>query len=117
MAKKSDAKSATYASPEEVDEAIGRITPADSERLLRFAQLKARGLRGLGIGVDAEDLLQEAVARTVDPDGKRWPKDIKFVAHLIAAMRNIAGHLARRGRGVSVVSLSAPDEQDVHVGF
>lgn len=113
MAKKTEAKSADYASLDEVEEAISRLTPADSERLTRFAQLRVRGLRGLGFGVDAQDLLQEALARSLHSGGKRWPKNIAFVSHLIAAMRNIAGHLARDGRGVGVVSLDPPDASDV----
>lgn len=112
MAKKTEAKPAEYASLEEVEEAIGRLTPADSERLSRFAQLKVRGLRGLGLGVEAEDLLQEALTRSLQPGGKRWPKNISFVNHLIAAMRNSAGHLVRDGHGARLASIEPPNALD-----
>lgn len=114
MAKKTEAKSESYASLDEVEAAISLLTPADSERLLRFAQLKVGGLRGLGVGVEADDLLQEALTRTLQPGGKRWAKSITFVKHLITAMQNIAGHLARDGRGVELVSLDPPGAAEVH---
>lgn len=112
MAKTTEAKPAEYASLEEVEEAIGRLTPADSERLSKFAQLKVRGLLGLGFGVEAEDLLQEALTRSLQPGGKRWPKNISFVNHLIAAVRNIAGHLVRDGHGARLTSLDPPDASE-----
>lgn len=114
MTKKTEAKSADYASLDEVEHAISELTPADSERLTRFAQQRARGLSGLGFGVEAEDLLQEALTRTLQPGGKRWSKNMTFVKHLIAAMRNIAGHLARDGHGVGLVSLDPADASDAH---
>lgn len=114
MANKTQAKSADYASLEEVEQAISRLTLADSERLMRFAQLKVRGLGGLGLGVEAGDLLQEALTRTLQADGKRWVKSVTFVKHLIAAMRNLAGHWMRDGHGVGLVSLDCPGASGVY---
>jgi hypothetical protein len=43
-------------------------------------------------GRDHEDLLEEAVADTLDPTKRRWNKDVSFVRHLIGAMRSISSH-------------------------
>jgi hypothetical protein len=37
-------------------------------------------------------LLAQAVADTLDPDKRRWNKDVSFVTHLIGAMRSISSH-------------------------
>ena len=52
-------------------------------------------MRGLGrraSGRNHEDLLNEAIADTLDPEKRRWNKQVSFVTHLIGAMRSIASH-------------------------
>lgn len=43
-------------------------------------------------GRDHEDLLGEAIADTLDPEKRRWNKEVSFVQHLIGAMRSISSH-------------------------
>ncbi len=81
-----------HATDSEVEAAIRALTPPQTQRLIRFAKYKATGLAGLGVGINAEDLLQEAVLRTLW--GKRkWRKEaVTIEKHLIGAIRSIANH-------------------------
>lgn len=91
----------SYATEAEVREAVGRLGDADLERLRRYADLRARALAALGLGIGGSDLLQEALSRTLA--GKRkWPKSVKFVQHLLGAVRSISSGLAKRMKGVVV---------------
>jgi hypothetical protein len=51
-----------------------------------------RGLGRRASGRSHEDLLNEAIADTLDPEKRRWNKQVSFVTHLIGAMRSIASH-------------------------
>ncbi len=70
-------------------EALGE---ADLVRLERFARYRVRGLGRRAFGRSHEDLLNEAIADTLDPDKRRWNKDVSFATHLIGAMRSISSH-------------------------
>lgn len=57
-----------------------------------FARYRVRGLGRRASGRSHEDLLNEAIADTLDPEKRRWNKDVSFVRHLIGAMRSISSH-------------------------
>lgn len=101
--------SAADATPAEVEAAIQSLTDADGTRLARVSDLFARKLRALGLGIEGEDLLQEAMKRTWA--GKRhWKKKkVTFVKHLIETMRSIASHEPDELKGGTVVPATADD--------
>lgn len=78
------------ATPDEVKAAAESLTPGDllrlgavAESLLRVASLRDRG---------ADDLLHEAIARTLSSE-RRWePSRVPFEQHLYGAMKSIANH-------------------------
>jgi hypothetical protein len=80
-----------HATDAEIEAAIRALSPADALRLQRVATFRARALAGLGLGQGGDDLLQEAITRTV-AGSRRWRKDVPFVKHLIETMRSIASH-------------------------
>ncbi len=80
------------ATPDEVRAALDALTEADLVRLEKFARYRVRGLGRSARGRDHEDLLGEAIADTLDPEKRRWNKEVSFVQHLIGAMRSISSH-------------------------
>ncbi|MFZ5894764.1 MAG: hypothetical protein ACOY0T_27115 [Myxococcota bacterium] len=91
MASRKETRAEDYGTDADVEAAIRALSDADSLRLRRVAEFRVRALAGLGLGIDGDDLLQEALARTLD--GKRqWRKSISFVRHLMETMRSIASH-------------------------
>jgi hypothetical protein len=68
------------------------LSEADHVRLEKYARYRIRGLGRMAGGRDHDDLLGEAVADTLDPEKRRWNKDISFLQHLIGAMRSISSH-------------------------
>lgn len=90
-----------YATDAEVEVAIGALSDADAVRLGRAAKFRARMLAGLGLGIGAEDLLQDAITRTIAGD-RRWRKKVSFVKHLIETMRSIASHAREELKGSQI---------------
>lgn len=80
------------ATPAEIRAALEALSEADHVRLEKYARYRIRGLGRMAGGRDHEDLLGEAVADTLDPTKRRWNKDVRFVRHLIGAMRSISSH-------------------------
>jgi DNA-directed RNA polymerase specialized sigma24 family protein len=75
----------------QIEAAIGSLSESDALRLARYGEFRARALRANGLGIDGDDLIQEALVRTVD--GRRhWKKGVTFVKHLIETMRSISNH-------------------------
>lgn len=84
------------ASAQEIWRAIESLTPEELLRIRAFAIWRIRGLGRKSNGKDHEDLMQEAVTRTVAGD-RRWNESsVSFVAHLLGAMRSISSHWARQ---------------------
>ena len=75
----------SYASIQEVADALVTLQSADKARLRYAAQLRSIGLTG----VSWEDLLSEAATRALSGT-RRWPKDVPFVAFLMQTVRSIA---------------------------
>jgi CheY-like chemotaxis protein len=84
----------------EVDRAIRALTPAEQLRLQHFAKFRIRGLGRAARGRDWEDLLEEALYRTLigatdTNQGRHWNKKVDLVRHLEQAMRSICSYWKR----------------------
>lgn len=112
VGQKSPKSSEDYASRAEIEAAIERLSLADAERLDRAAAWRAASLKGLGLGVCGDDLLQEAMRLALEGN-RRWPKGVRFVTYLQQLVRNVAGHLARRAK--SRLGLAVQDQAEVEV--
>lgn len=84
------------ATVDEVYEAVGALTHAQLHRLGRFAQYRLEGVRRAGIANSGEDLVQEAVLRTLH--GKRsWnKKEVDFIGHVIGVIKSLTSHLGEK---------------------
>jgi len=79
----------------EVDRAIEALTSSELRRLQQFADLRVWWLGRTARGKTGEDLLHEALLRTLigaedTQKGRHWNKDVDFVMHLTGAMRSIS---------------------------
>jgi hypothetical protein len=92
----------------EIIQALNALSPEDKKRLHKFAGFKMLGIRGRVYDADAEDLLNEAIARTLD--GRRvWNSEkIDFPMHIMGCIRSIADELASKSHRVS----DASDQHD-----
>ena len=84
------------------------LTTAELRRLKGIARVRALGLHE----VEWQDLLQEAVVRTLD-GARQWPVDVGLVVFLRETMRSIASEHWRRRRVDPIMQdppLSAPPE-------
>lgn len=93
-----------YASDADVIDAIRALTDADRIRLSRVAEYRARALVGLHLGLSADDLLQEAIRRTLNGE-RRWRKTVSFRKHLIETIRSLANHAPDELKGCAVTAL------------
>jgi CheY-like chemotaxis protein len=85
----------------EVDRAIKALTRPDQLRLQYFAKYRIRGLGRAARDRDWEDLLEEALYRTLigateARQGRHWNKKVDLVKHLEQAMRSIANSWKRQ---------------------
>jgi len=85
----------------EVERAIEALTSSELLRLRQFAEFRVRGLGRAARGRTGEDLLQEALMRTLIgaedlQKGRHWNKDVDFVGHLTGAMQSISNHWKRQ---------------------
>jgi hypothetical protein len=79
----------------EIDRAIKALTSSELLRLQKFAKFRVRGLGRAASGRDWEDLLGEALHRTLmgtkdKQSGRHWNRKVPFVLHLAGAMSSIA---------------------------
>jgi hypothetical protein len=85
-----------------IETAIESLSDADWVRLRQVARILAWKVAP----TDGEELLFEALERTLD-DRRRWNQAaVEFVGHLIGVMRSIASHEAAR-RGFDTVGLTS----------
>lgn len=95
MAEKSDSliTDDEYATIDEVEAAIIALTKVDLLKLRNYARLRIAAYGRFSIGVSAEDLLNEAISRTLEDDGRRWKKkSVSFVGLLMGNMRSISSN-------------------------
>ena len=81
------------ATRKDVLDGLRGLTAADLRRLKGVARVRALGLHE----VEWQDLLQEAVVRTLD-GARQWPVDVGLVVFLRETMRSIASEHWRRRR-------------------
>jgi CheY-like chemotaxis protein len=79
----------------EVDRAIEALSSSELLRLQRFANFRVRGLGRAARGRTGEDLLGEALLRTLigagaAREGRHWNRNVDFVQHLKGAMESIS---------------------------
>ena len=88
------AESRQYATTEEVQDAIQHLQGSDFVKLMIIARsFTKRRLYGAVVGAD--DLLQDAIAKTL-AGRRRWNRDVSIVRHLDRVMESDSGHLAER---------------------
>ena len=86
------------ASRQDVLVGLRSLTAADLRRLKGIARVRALGLHE----VEWQDLLQEAVVRTLD-GARQWPVGVSLVVFLRETMRSIASEHWRRRRIAPIV--------------
>ena len=79
----------------EIDRAIKALTSSELLRLQKFAKFRVRGLGRAASGRDWEDLLAEALHRTLigtedRQSGRHWNRKVGFVQHLAGVVSSIA---------------------------
>jgi hypothetical protein len=115
MRSKPPTSEAVYATDAEVEAAVRSLSDADNIRLGKIAAFRARSLQGLGLGMDAGDLLQEAIERTLrggattGAGARRWRKGVSFVKHLDQSMRSIASHAREAFESTTILHASQED--------
>jgi DNA-directed RNA polymerase specialized sigma24 family protein len=77
----------------EVSAQFDSLSGPDWRRALKFARVVGCGL----VGLDAEDLLQEAVVRLLAGE-RTWPQGVAALAVISNAMRSIASNWRKRTR-------------------
>lgn len=81
-----DEKAATV---DEIEAAIEALSIEDNVQLERAARYRIGALGDGNRGRDHEDLLSEAMTRTLSGQ-RRWNKDVDFLRHLLMVMKSIA---------------------------
>jgi DNA-directed RNA polymerase specialized sigma24 family protein len=87
-------KNDQFATPSEAQDAIHGLSKADHAKLMIIARSFAR-LPSIRSSVDAEDLLHDAVVKTIDGT-RRWNRRVSIVRHLDRVMESDAGHAVRK---------------------
>ena len=88
-------ESTRYATREEAHDAIEDLQKSDFAKLMLIARSFARKRRLNAADAEPEDLLQEAIAKTLD-GRRRWSREVSIVRHLDRVMESDSGHLAER---------------------
>lgn len=85
-----------HATDADVEAAIRVLSAADFLRLRRYGDRRAACLRARGVGVDGDDLLQQAIEKTLNQE-RKWPKKrVGFVSHLMRTMSSTASHAKKK---------------------
>ena len=88
-------ESTRYATREEAHDAIQDLQKSDFAKLMLIACSFARKRRLNAADAEPEDLLQEAIVKTLD-GRRRWSRQVSIVRHLDRVMESDSGHLAER---------------------
>ena len=82
------------ATPQEARDAIEGLQDTDHVKLLLIATSFARG-RLRGSVIEPEDLVQDAIAKTLD-GRRKWNRSVSIIKHLDRVMESDAGHEAEK---------------------
>ena len=101
-------------STDAVTAAFNALSADERQRLKRFAYYRMMGVTGLVHHAGGDDLLQEAITRTLE--GKRlWNPKNTFFQHLVGCMSSIANELAKEGgRFTELLDRHPSTEEDIH---
>ena len=101
----------TYRSRTEAATALAALTPEEHAKLMGVARTywSRRGLNDRW--GSPEDLLGEAVERTLKKGGKRWRTGVDITHHLKRAMENISGHWARKRNRFAMHEVEPSDDK------
>ena len=98
-----------FASRKEAVEAIRALSPADQAKLMAVAKyFWKRRLFATRDCSEPEDLLQEAVLRTLR-GRRRWRRSVPIVKHLDRTMESLSSHLVVKGENVQVIGKSVEE--------
>ena len=92
-----------FATPRQAQEAIANLRPTDHAKLMLIARGFVRS-RLQGMSVDPEDLLQEAVVKTLD-GRRRWNLTVTIIKHLDRVMESDSGHIAQKRLAHGITAL------------
>lgn len=100
-----------HASPAECLATIEALSDTDLRILKGFAGLVAFSTWGVPFTADAEDLVHEAIARTLSGRRKWIPKEVDMPTHLRGCIRSIGYEYSKEAKHRSSASM---DEYDGH---
>jgi len=103
-------KQPNYKTRAEAAVAIASLTDDEHVKLLKAARYFWFDRKLDDRWGSAGGLLNEAIQRTLDADGKRWREGVSIVFHLKQAMKNISGHLARKRNRRAEYEVELPDD-------
>jgi DNA-directed RNA polymerase specialized sigma24 family protein len=81
------------ATPDEIAAAVEGLTAEDTLKLDHYARFRIKRIGRAADTRDHDDLLAEALRKTLDGD-RSWNKDVTFPVHLLGAMWSISSHWA-----------------------
>lgn len=81
--------------------AINQLSARALQRLKSFAAMRTVTSRGVHYYADAEDLLHDAITRTLDGRRKWKPQRVDLTTHLKGCMRSIANQYDKESRRLS----------------
>ena len=87
--------STQYATREEAHHAIQDLQKSDFAKLMWIARSFTSKRRLNGADAEPDDLLQEAIAKTLD-GRRRWSREVSIIRHLDRVMESDSGHLVER---------------------
>ena len=102
------------ATQEEIEEALGALTPAQIVQLKKSSQFRHRSLGPRGAGRNEDDLLSDAVIAILGGRRKWFRENCTFMALLQNVMRSLASHI-RDGKAIDAfdeISPNPENEQD-----
>jgi hypothetical protein len=106
-----------YATREEVEHALARLTDHDYIKLMMIAQIFCKRYRFSMSEMEPKELLSQAVLKTLqNEDGKRWVKSLSLIKHLDRAMENISGHFVKTRVDRRSKVIPFPNELGSHTG-
>ena len=88
-------ESTRYSTREEAHDAIQNLHESEFAKLMLIARSFARKRRLNAADAEPDDLLQEAITKTLD-GRRRWSREVNIVKHLDRVMESDSGHLVER---------------------